>query len=185
MLIIGFGNRARHGKDTAGEAVVEYYQKQNARLAGLYGRHKPLNVKLYKFADALYRECREQHGMTEKDPALLQNVGMKRRGEDADYWVKQIDAQLEIEKPDMAVITDVRFLNEVRYVRQRRGVSVNVSRLNEDGSRYISTDRDPYHPSETELDGYTWNYFIKAYTGEVALVEQQAIFIAEFERARR
>ena len=91
MLIVGFGNKARHGKDTAGEAIVSFYEREAARVRKCYGpRVKSPVAKLYKFADALYQECREQHGMTEKDAPLLQRVGMSRRQEDKNYWVNKV-----------------------------------------------------------------------------------------------
>ena len=185
MLIVGFGNRARQGKDTAGEAVVDYFNKRNERLVRSYGSCVEVKATLYKFADALYRECREQHGMTEKDAPLLQKVGMDRRAEDEDYWVKQVMQQIDTDKPDIAVITDVRFPNEVEFIQDRNGVVVNVTRLNPFGQPYIADDRPENHVSETALDGIRCIYYIKAHSGESALVEQLAICIVEFERARR
>lgn len=189
MLIVGFGSKARHGKDTAGEAVVAYYEKQRAQTIKHYGYgavdiSKPA-VKLYKFADALYRECREQHGMTEKDAPLLQKVGMARRAENENYWVDQVAAAIDKDKPGIAVLTDVRFPNEAKFVHSRGGILVNVSRLNESGTPYVATDRPADHPSETALDNLRWDYYIKAFTGEAALVEQLAICIVMFEQARR
>jgi len=189
MLIVGFGNKARAGKDTAGEAVVNYFDRRSERLSAHYGRGigacRSLSAKLYKFADALYRECRELHGMTEKDAPLLQKVGMARRAEDENYWVEQVKKQIDADKPDIAVITDVRFPNEAKFIHDRCGALVNVTRLHVDGSPFVAGDRPADHPSETALDGYPWGYFIKAHTGEAALVEQLAICIVEFERARR
>lgn len=186
MLILGLGNRARHGKDTAGEAIVSYYERHNDSLYKKYGIGKRTHAKLYKFAGALYQECRELHGMTEKDPVLLQRVGMERRVEDENYWVKQIDAQLKADAAtvDVAIITDVRFLNETAYVKANGGATINVSRLNLDGTPYVDPSRPADHPSETELDDYLWDYRIVAYSGEVALIEQLAICIAEFARVR-
>ena len=188
MLIVGFGNRARHGKDTAGEAVVAYFEKERARFIKHYGMTAPglpPVAKLYKFAGALYAECRELHGMTEKDAPLLQKVGMDRRAENENYWVDQVAAAVDKDKPGIAVLTDVRFPNEAQFVRDRNGILVNVSRLTALGQPYVSGDRPADHPSETALDGYRWDYHIKAHSGEAALVEQLAICIVEFERARR
>lgn len=188
MLIVGFGNKAQHGKDTAGEAVVAYFEKERARFIKHYGMTAPglpPVAKLYKFAEALYRECREQHGMTEKDAPLLQKVGMARRAENENYWVDQVAAAIDKDKPGIAVLTDVRFPNEAKFVHSRGGILVNVSRLNESGTPYVATDRPADHPSETALDNLRWDYYIKAFTGEAALVEQLAICIVMFEQARR
>ena len=189
MLIVGFGNKAQHGKDTAGEAVVKYFNRRTERLSAHYGRGigacRSIIAKSYKFAGALYKECRKQHGMTDKDAPLLQKVGMARRQEDENYWVKQVKQQIATDKPDIAIITDVRFPNEAKFVRDRGGILVNVTRIDAFGQLFIADDRPADHPSETALDGYPWSYYIKAHTGEAPLVEQLAICIVEFERARR
>lgn len=58
MLIIGFGNKAQNGKDTCAEAVQQHFN----RLNELNRRHlyklsaKPVNVGIFKFATALYKE---------------------------------------------------------------------------------------------------------------------------------
>ena len=137
---------------------------------------------LYKFADALYKECRDNHGMTEKDAPLLQRVGSERRSENPRYWIERAFAQVDAEKPDVAVFTDIRYQNEAAEVKERDGFVINVSRLNRDGSPYVDPSRSAAHPSEVDLDGYLFDFYIKAYTGEVALVQEQAITIAEYTR---
>jgi hypothetical protein len=183
MLILAFGNKARHGKDTAGEAVVNHFIFQRSILQRHYGAKqvRPAAM-LYKFADALYKECRELHGMTEKDSPLLQRVGTARRYENYDYWADKCFAQIDREQPDVAVITDIRYKNEARGVKARGGFIINVSRMNPDGTPYVDPSRDATHSSEVDLDDYLFDHFIKAYTGEVALIQEQAITIAEYAR---
>jgi hypothetical protein len=178
MLIIGLGHKARNGKDTAGEAIKAYYDNQ-ADLLKLHGLKGGLKVSIVKFAAALYQECRDLHGMTEKDPVLLQNVGMRRRKEAPKYWIKKAFDSIPVET-NIAVFTDVRFLNEAEFIQSQGGHLINVIRLNEDGSRYISTDRPANHPSETELDDYNFDYTIVSKTA--ALTGELAITIAEFIR---
>jgi hypothetical protein len=60
------------------------------------------------------------------------------------------------------MITDVRFPNEADAVKQRGGYTINVQRLREDGQPYYSSDRPADHISETALDGYNWDYYIKS-----------------------
>src|SRR5271170_5295271 len=72
-LIIGFGNKARHGKDGAALAIVDYYNDRNLLVRNCMGyQTKCVNVVRIGFADALYEIARNEYGMTEKDPALLQ-----------------------------------------------------------------------------------------------------------------
>ena len=67
-------------------------------------------------------------------------------------------------------------------IKERGGVTVNVTRLNADGRPYFSSDRPVNHPSETQLDRYNFDYFIKAKSGEAAWVEQQVITLVEYLR---
>lgn len=185
MLLLAFGSKARQGKDVAGEAVVEHFIRQQAMLNRFYETNslKPgPAAQLFKFADALYKECRELHGMTEKDAPLLQRVGTERRAENPKYWIDQVFAQIDRVNPEVAVITDLRYRNEARAIKDRGGVIIQVSRMNQDGTPFVATDRPADHPSEIDLDGHRFDHYISAYSGEVALVAQLAITIAEYEK---
>lgn len=183
MLLLAFGNKARHGKDSCAQAIIDYYHRRNELLKkhGLYV--PPLTVKIYKFAEALYEECRIEHGMTEKDPPLLQRIGAWRRETDPYYWVDRIFAKIRSEKPDIALITDVRYQNEAATVKENRGYMIGVSRLNSDGSLFIAPDRDPHHLSETDLDDYNWDARIVVHEGDQALRSELAVTIAEYYRS--
>lgn len=169
-LLFGIGNRARHGKDSAALAIETYFNAQHPRF--------PL-VQCFKFAEALYDECRQKHGMTEKDAPLLQRIGYERRAENVNHWVDHVAIKMKDFK-GIGIITDVRYLNEAAWIRSQGGILVNVSRLNDDGSPFVAPDRDPNHPSEKELDNYPWNAYIKTYTGQEALAAEQAITIANY-----
>lgn len=174
-LILAFGNKCRQGKDTAAEAVVDFYDYSDIDI----------RAEQFHFAEALYEECRELHGMVGKDAPLLQRVGAERRAEDPNYWIDKVFGQIP-EYMDVAVISDCRYKNEAEAVKAKGGYLINVQRLNRDGSPFVSDDRPADHPSEIDLDDYRgWDFFIKAYTGELPLVEQQAVTIAEYIRSQR
>lgn len=179
MIILGFGARAQNGKDTAGEAIKHWYDVQNQLLRqhGLQGGTK---VHIAKFAGALYDECRTLHGMKEKDPILLQNVGMARRDEDQDYWVKRAFDSIP-KGTNLVIFTDCRFKNEAARIKAEGGHTIEVVRLNEDGTRYFATDRPKDHPSEVDLDDYNWDYRIVS--KQAALTGELAVTIAEFIRS--
>ncbi len=56
QLIIGLGNKARHGKDTFAEAIDSHYAGQYyaAQKHGLRNYH-PVEIQRLAFADALYK----------------------------------------------------------------------------------------------------------------------------------
>lgn len=199
---IGFGYKARRGKDTACRAIVRH-------LGDV------LNIKQYAFADALRAEivvasydrwildhpgesfdaqlamqnlCR--WASVDYDPnapkdldypigkqrALLQWWGTEyRRAEDPDYWVKKLAARIEREAPAFAVISDLRFPNEFEFCDYR----VRMDRPGfeiDDGAHYIS------EILLNKLPDSRWSNVIKANTPRE--VESQAVrtFIGIYSR---
>lgn len=183
MLIIGIGNKARNGKDTAGEAIVNYYQtKRDIAEEHDLIPYAP-KAKLFKFADALYKVCREEYGMKDKDAGLLQKVGDGRRNEfGLTYWIDQVAKSINTSKVDMAVITDVRYTNEANWIKRQGGYVINVTRVNPNGTPFITTDRDPNFISEIQLDNYNWDFYIRVKEGDMALTGEMAITISEYIR---
>ena len=182
MLLIGFGNKARHGKDTACEAIADHYNalRERSFKHGLISKEP--RVQQFRFAEALYDEARTLYGMIGKDAPLLQRIGSERRAQDEYYWVKQVFNQIERSQPDIALISDVRYLNEANFIKGVGGYLVNVARLNADGTPFVADDRPANHPSEVELDEYNWDYRIIAHTGEAAVVGEVAVTIVEYLR---
>lgn len=63
-----------------------------------------------------------------KQRALLQFWGSEyRRSIDPEYWVRQLAQRIELEKPQIALISDMRFPNEMVFVKQH-GETVRVDR---------------------------------------------------------
>jgi hypothetical protein len=240
MLIIGFGSKARNGKDTAAEAIRDYYERRNAvvhngRLLFIPGTQ----VAIFKFATALYQEVEDlirdfgleqvfsgkfelpvpnaatktpvEEGVvpsfdiiripswvTSGDPTpapmakygkhtkLLQWWGTdyRRTHFGMNYWVDRLFASIPANL-DIALISDTRFPNETDGIKQRGGYTVQVQRLHEDGTQYFSSDRSVDHPSETALDGYNWDYYLKAKSGEIAWVQKQAIALVRYLRSSK
>jgi hypothetical protein len=224
-LIIGFGSRARQGKDTAATAIKNYYESRVHYHPG----QRPLKIEIFKYATALYREVNEwlkvttQNGRVQYDslgcyivppdetnnntlvsipgwvqpdlnpevsalapygkhPKLLQWWGTEyRRAQDPDYWVNKLFSSIPKDL-DIALITDVRFPNEAGGIEERQGYLVNVQRLLVDGTQYFADDRPKDHPSETALDEYPWDFYLKTVTNHVALMGEQAITLAEYLR---
>jgi hypothetical protein len=62
-----------------------------------------------------------------KQRGLLQWWGTElRRNFDADYWVNKLSKRIEKEKPAIALINDLRFPNEMRWVKQSGGETIRV-----------------------------------------------------------
>lgn len=215
-MIIAFGNKARHGKDTCAQAVVDYYNRKSETFQ-LHGIGKRVPVKHINFGDVLKKEVNDaieaagsaqalfnqgpQLGgphfpdwvlMEEKpdmsDPKcplgkygkLLQWWGTEyRRTQDPDYWVKKWWESVKGYK-GIVIASDLRFENEANAIQQASGHTVNVYRMNQDGSKYTDPTRDSNHRSEIELDNYNWDFYLTARTGQSALLGEQAVTLAEY-----
>lgn len=110
----------------------------------------------------------------------LQHYGTDyRRAQNPDYWVERYIEEVQKHR-DVVLTSDMRFKNEADAVKYMKGVTVNVTRLNSDGSVYVDSSRPKEHISETELDNFGWDFYLKAVNGQIGLLEQQAIGLAEY-----
>ncbi len=149
--IIGLSGKARHGKNTIAELAAYPF------WAG-----SEVEVHEVGFADGVKDEARQSYGWSgEKDVrgrTLLQRIGMNRRREDPEYWVKRLGKKLVASpaRGHVYFVTDVRFENEAKWVKDIGGLMWRVNRRNEDGSPFDNglTPEQALHPSETALDDY-------------------------------
>lgn len=107
-----------------------------------------------------------------KQRSLLQFWGGEyRRGADPLYWVKKLAARLEDEKPEIALISDVRYFNEFSWV-QEHGDCVKVVRPGLPKGT---------HPSETELDMLSDKSWDGILTNDGTLEEFQEASVRMFD----
>jgi hypothetical protein len=223
QLLLGLGNRARHGKDSFAQAIIRYYGNLDAAKAKHGLAFKPTIIQHIAFADALYKEVnawlatkdgsRWRDGfkvgvessrggilipdrVTPDNPLtdpraplgkytkLLQWWGTEYRRDNfgQNYWVEQWKAAVN-PKADIVFTTDMRFRNEAAAVKELGGFTVQVNRLNVDGTPFVDTSRDPNHPSETQLDGHNYDFKITIKTGDLVLLEDWAVTLVHYLRA--
>lgn len=169
-LVIGLGHKAEQGKDEVAKAIFD-------------SRGGQFDIRLYSFAKALRAEVagREEelcriHGIKyepeNKNRALLQWWGTDyRRASDQDYWVKKLADEIFVDNPQIAIITDCRFPNELDYVEKTmKGVSVKVTRLGHHSER-----THPKHLSEMALDKHEFMAEIIVPTGQLSTLHATGI----------
>lgn len=170
-MILGFGHRARCGKDEACRTIMQH---RHGTPIMSDDPSVVYNIKHYSFAKALKQEVTELalksggiHNLFSdglrlpdtgyyradgniirlpdwvqydenapmddpdcplgKQRTFLQFWGVFRREEDPEYWVKKVAEQIAEDKPDVALISDCRFPNEMRWIQQN-GECIRVDR---------------------------------------------------------
>jgi hypothetical protein len=141
--IIGITGHYGAGKDTVAEIVISLL-------------HRPLNPWCrIAFADVIKKHVAQKIGVTiealeklKKEPTirkLLQEAGDSGKRENPDYWIRQLDAQLLTNESlgihNNYVISDLRFLNEAKWIREtfkRTGKIIRVERPGFAGDNHVS-----------------------------------------------
>ena len=159
ILISG---KAGSGKDQTAEYMKEELSKHGQK------------VLIIKYGDAVKSVITNYFNWDGKKDAvgrsLLQMVGTDMvRAVHPNLWVGFVVGLLQSFEPysdfDIAIISDVRFPNEVDIPLStlKNCVAVRVERTNPDGSEWINpdlTDTQRQHPSETSLDHYAFDYVL-------------------------
>jgi len=178
-MIIGFSGRARHGKTESCEAIKHFVESYHCshKTAGIYDIGN--QVRLYCIENHLLPQV-ERKDMDSKQLQVLIDVGRMKRAQDEDFWMDQIMDAIMRDGRDVALIPNLRYENEVRIVRSFNGYVVRVTRLNRDGSTYISRDRNPNDASETTLQNVPADFYLTVNSGHPALVQQQAVALYKY-----
>ncbi len=191
-LIIGASGRARHGKTDFCKAIA-------GRVNGYTwdGQPYPGPARLYDIGDLIRRYCItqgilpqvERADMNREQLEILINVGKEKRAVDVNFWIGQMIGQIALDNPSVALLPNIRYENEARAVKQVGGYVVRLTRLNENGSVYISEDRPANDISETALEFWPADFYLTVKNGHAGLLTDQAItlygYLEEYERIKR
>lgn len=152
--VIGISGKKQSGKDLA-------FQIMNSVLTA-----PKVAVRRYAFADAVKRLASTYFGYPtneaekERFRFVLQGIGQMMRDEVSEnYWIEQVMQKIAEANVDftargishIAIITDLRYQNEYDAV-SAIGTVLRIERP--------SLPRTDTHPSETELDDYTFQHII-------------------------
>lgn len=133
MTIIGISGAARSGKDTFSDLLIEILTE------------KGIKCSKTSFAKQLKIECRDFVAKTlgidvftedsyEKSiirPLLVTWGTHVRRKLDENIWIKHLESS--IEDNQVTIVTDVRFQNEFDWIKSKRGYSIFIDRVDENG----------------------------------------------------
>lgn len=180
-LVLGFSGKARHGKTEACTAIKQYCDRDG------------VVCKAYEFSAVILDWCIAEGVLpagstrttlnTEQLAKLVWAGNYGRATFGQNFWVGQILAAMQRDNPEVALTPNIRFAHEVdmlHAVEEAKGYVVRCTRLNENGSMYISPDRDPNDVTETSLDYFPVDFYLTAKNGHAALMVMQAVQLYKF-----
>ena len=158
FIIIGVTGRARSGKDTVGEYLINNYGFKRLAFADSL---KNACESVFGFShDQLYGDSKEKVDEYWKHTPreIFQKVGTElfrielpkqcsHIGDD--IWIRSVDRKIQNLKKagcKRVVITDMRFKNEKEFINAQHGLSIKTV-------RNISNNQSN-HASEVEIDGF-------------------------------
>ena len=166
--------KARHGKDTIGEIIENYYNSNNKKIIHLsYGSY----IKEYA------KKISNWDGNDETKPReLLQELGTEviRKQIDELFFINRIMDDIKVYSYffDAVVITDGRFKKEVDIPKTtfKNVVAIHVNRPNFDNGLTLEQKQ---HLTEIDLDDYKkYDYNIEN-CGTIGDLEEKVIKIIE------
>ena len=130
-------------------------------------KQNPLNA-IEPFKDITFVEM-----MSVRD--LLQKLGTEamRNGLHENVWVNALFADYSEDK--QWVITDVRFPNEFKAIKEKGGIVIRVVRPHGYTDPNTGEHKEiplSYHPSETALDGHEFDYVIENKGSLIELIDK-------------
>jgi len=160
MKVILISGKAEHGKDTAALALKSILETKGKKvLIARYGG-------LVKYTCETFFDWDGKKN--EKGRGLLQEVGTDGiREQYPDFWVDYVAKIIRIfhHKWDYVLIPDCRFPNEIDYYKADSWWNWTTLRINRPNFKSILTEEQLSHISETALDNYEFDYYIKAESG--------------------
>lgn len=136
MIVIGFAGYATSGKDTAGQILGERGWAHYAFADKLRDCALALDPIVdcstaapMRLSQAVQRWGWDNAKLNPEVRRTLQRIGTEvgRNLISSDLWVNMLHTQMKVDNVEHATITDVRFRNELSFVR-RYGVVVWISR---------------------------------------------------------
>ena len=85
---------------------------------------KKYNLEIYSFASKIKEIAVDLFKMENKDRKLLQNIADKMKEIDKDIWIKYVLADIGEKKN--VIIDDLRFENELNYLRQNGFIIIRL-----------------------------------------------------------
>lgn len=176
-LVVGLGYEANSGKDACVKHLMALYSGSKI-IHTSFARELRYEIhnEMYDVmadhrcssSEALQAMCERERvefdpfaSKSEMDPfgkqrRLLQAWGMRQRAIDPFYWIHKVAQEISSSQADLVLISDLRFVNEAEFIRDRGGKTIKVHRPIKDKLEGHAAK----HVSEHELADYAFDYTI-------------------------
>lgn len=118
-MILGICGYSKVGKDTLCESLQNY---ERHAFADVLKQQVTVMLKQIGIEVDLWGEDKEDW----RD--MLVFWGRKMRSRDRDYWVKQLYMRIGPDVEKRICITDLRYVNELRWVQSKQGLVIGIER---------------------------------------------------------
>lgn len=177
-IVLAVGSRARQGKGIFCDAMSDHCSRVGVSF-GLYDFGP--TVLEYCVSEGLLPNVARSTLSPDQIKVLI-DVGVGKRKENELFWVDRIHRKVKNDRRRIAVLCGVRFLNEIEFVKSLGGYTVQVIRLNSNGSRFVSPDRDPNAEIESGLDSFLWDFRITNVADRPFWLRRQAVALIDYVR---
>jgi hypothetical protein len=133
--VLGLHKEQVYGSDADKNSFTKY-EWDRMPLSIRFKYRKKNSLSIFRIGHMTARELMQVIGT---------DIGRKMFSES--IWVNATIAKIKREKPEIALIRDVRFKSEIEAILKNEGYIIRLERK-------ISNDN---HPSEIDLDNYDWN----------------------------
>lgn len=171
-MIIAFSGYAKSGKDTAAEIIKSEFPSFQIKKFS-YKLKEIASILTGLSADVFEKQSvKDSHisGWNMTGREMLQRIGTDaiRDGLHKDAWVMALFSDYHL--TDKWIITDCRFPNEYEYVKDFGGMVFRIERPN---VKPVNA-----HPSETALDGYSFDATI-VNDGDIATLKHNILSLVK------
>lgn len=139
--MFGISGYARTGKDTFGETLKKVLSNYGIK-AKTYALANQLKYDISFLTEGDFGISAFTKDDEEKKiiRPLLVGYGEAWRRKDPEHWLSIIDSNLE--PRTLAIITDIRYENEAKYILDNQGFLLNLNRILNDGTKVIAPNKE-------------------------------------------
>jgi hypothetical protein len=178
-LVIGIAGLARCGKDTLAAQIRARFERMKVPCVHL-SIAKPVKEDLDPLLKKTFNISAFTQNNTEKEfirPLLVCYATDLGRKKDKDIWLKRIAPEIELnqKKSIISIISDVRFENEVKFIKDLGGIVIHITRSRNKPGSLAERINDPLVKKLADYK-MVWKSFTPGTDSDGKSFEQETCF---------